>query len=257
MEAKVCIGGMDSAPFPAEMGVKQGDVLAPVLFNLFISTITTLMQDKLREDDGIQLEYRLDGSLFNIRRLQARNKTTSHRLIDLQYADDAALMAHTVESMQHILDTLSSLYQALGLQINTRKTEVIVQQINPNQNIPVFTINGSPLQTVPFFKYLGSIVSPTTKIDEDVIDKINKASRVFGRLRMKVFQNKHLRIATKVQVYQAVCISTLLYGAETWTTYRRHILQLERFHISCLQKILGLTWRDRIPHTQILERTNS
>ena len=88
-----------------------------------------------------------------------------------------------------------------------------------------------------------------------MIDKINKASRAFGRLKTKVFLNKHLRLTTKVKVYEAVCISTLLYGSEAWTTYKRHLVQLERFHISCLQKILGLTWRDRIPHTQILERT--
>lgn len=131
MEAKVRIGGLDSSSFPVEMGVKQGDVLAPVLFNIFTSTIMTLKQNTLRAEDGIQMEYRLDGRLFNIRRLKARAKTTISQLVDLQYADYAALMSHTSESMQRILDTVSSLYQALGFQISIRKTEVIVQHVNP------------------------------------------------------------------------------------------------------------------------------
>ena len=32
---------------------------------------------------------------------------------------------------------------------------------------------------------------------------------------------------------------------------------LEAFHIRCLQKILGLSWEDRIPHTDILSNTGS
>ncbi len=28
------------------------------------------------------------------------------------------------------------------------------------------------------------------------------------------------------------------------------------FDISCLQRILGVTWRDRVPHTEILKKTN-
>ena len=215
------------------------------------------MQDKLREDDGVHLEYRLDGSVFNIQRLKSRTKTSSLRITDLQYADDAALLAHTAESMQHILNTISSIYQALGLQINTRKTEVIVQQVNPNQEVPRFTINDTQLHVVPLFKYLGSIVTPNARIDDDVLEKINKASCAFGRLRTRVFQNKHLKLSTKIQVYEAICLTTLLYGAESWTIYSHHLKKLEQFHISCLQKILGLTWRDRVPHTQILERTKS
>ena len=45
--------------------------------------------------------------------------------------------------------------------------------------------------------------------------------------------------------------------AESWTPYRQHISNLEAFHIRCLQKILGLSWEDRIPHTDILSNTGS
>jgi len=46
-------------------------------------------------------------------------------------------------------------------------------------------------------------------------------------------------IPTKVAVYTAVCIS-ILYGCESWTPCRHHIKALESFHISSLQRILGL-----------------
>ena len=67
--------------------------------------------------------------------------------------------------------------------------------------------------------------------------------------------NRDLSLETRVIVYRAVCISTLLYCGETWTLYRRHLKLLERFHIASLQKILGITWRHKISHRTILERT--
>ena len=70
------------------------------------------------------------------------------------------------------------------------------------------------------------------------------------------FENCNLKVSTKVAVYNAVCLSTLLYGAESWTIYCQHI-NLEAFHIRCLQKILSLSWKDRIPHTVILSNTDS
>lgn len=188
MQAKVCIGGLESPSFPVEVGVKQDDVLAPVLFNIFISTVMTLAQNSLNAEDGIQLEYRLDGSLFNIRRLQAHTKTTIRQIIELQYADDAALISHTPQSMQHILDVFSNIYRALGLQVNARKTEVMFYNAGPSQEAPILSLDGNHLQTATKFKYLGSVVTPSGRIDEDVLDNINKAARSFGRLRDRAFQ---------------------------------------------------------------------
>lgn len=93
-------------------------------------------------------------------------------------------------------------------------------------------------------------------MDNEVQNCISSAS-ASGRLRKRVYINKDLRIHTKVAVYQAICVSTLLYGCEAWTLYHRLIQQLESFHIKCLQCILGLTWRDRVPHTEVLSRTGT
>ena len=88
-----------------------------------------------------------------------------------------------------------------------------------------------------------------------ITNGINKASSSFGRLCSRVFENRNLKVSTKVAVYNAVCLSALLYGA--WTPYCQHITNLGAFHICCLQKILCLSWEDRIPHTDILSNTGS
>nr|VZI49938.1 unnamed protein product [Spirometra erinaceieuropaei] len=56
-------------------------------------------------------------------------------------------------------------------------------------------------------------------------------------------------------MYKAVILSTLLYGAETWTVYAKQARRLNHFHLSCLRRILRLKWQDRIPDTDVLERT--
>ena len=109
---------------------------------------------------------------------------------------------------------------------------------------------------MPHFKYLGSILSDSCNIDEHIQTCISLASAVFGCLRSMVFINKNLKATTKAAEYQAACVSTLLYGSEAWTPYRRHIRSLEAFHIRCLQRILGITWKHCIPYAEIYEQTN-
>ncbi|XP_076057938.1 uncharacterized protein LOC143035169 [Oratosquilla oratoria] len=51
-----------------------------------------------------------------------------------------------------------------------------------------------------------------------------------------------------------VCLPILLYGYESWVLYQRHLKKLEAFHTNCLQRILGVKWWHRVPHTEIRSR---
>ena len=77
-----------------------------------------------------------------------------------------------------------------------------------------------------------------------------------GRLYKRVWNNKHLRIKTKISVYRAVVLTTLLYGSESWVTYRNHLKLLERFHQRCLRTILYIHWSDYITNLIVLERAD-
>jgi len=92
-------GGEISKSFGVNTGVKQGCVLAPVIFNLFLVAVTLVFRHNISAADGIRIKYRLDGSLFNICRLQAVTTVTNDTIFDLQYADDAVLPSHTQGSI--------------------------------------------------------------------------------------------------------------------------------------------------------------
>ena len=70
----------------------------------------------------------------------------------------------------------------------------------------------------------------------------------------RVFLNRYITLITKRAVYQAICLSILLYGCESWAPYRHHIRKLENYHIRCLQRMLNLHWWDKVPHTEIRAR---
>ncbi|VDL94866.1 unnamed protein product [Schistocephalus solidus] len=70
---------------------------------------------------------------------------------------------------------------------------------------------------------------------------------------MADFLRIHLK--TKLKMYKAVVLTTLLYGAETWTVYSSQARKLNHFHLSCFRRILKLRCQDRIPDTEVLEWT--
>ena len=69
---------------------------------------------------------------------------------------------------------------------------------------------------------------------------IAKPNSVFGRLYKRVWNNTNLTKDTKINVYKAVVLTTLLHGAE-------------RYHQRCLRTILNIYWSDFVTKIEILE----
>ena len=64
---------------------------------------------------------------------------------------------------------------------------------------------------------LGSTLSTAGHIDDEVT-----ASVAFGTHRANVWERNGIKLDTKLKVYRAVVLPTLLYAYETWTVYQRH-----------------------------------
>jgi len=108
-----------------KVGVEQGCLLTPVIFNLSLFVVALACRNGLPTDAGVPFIYCLDRSLFNLRRLKAATKISNHRIYELQYADDTAIPAHSATGLQSSLDTLSTAYRRAGLVVNAKKTEVV------------------------------------------------------------------------------------------------------------------------------------
>ena len=99
-----------------------------------------------------------------------------------------------------------------------------------------------------------SIVSNITSIDAEITARIAKATSAFGRLVKRVWTNRGIRLDTKIAVYNATVLTSLLYSCETWTLTRKQIRRLEKFHLSTLRKIARIRWYHKVTNCEVLSR---
>jgi len=253
MQGTVQYDGTQSDKFPIISGVKQGCVLAPTLFGIYFAV---LLHTALESSPGdIMFHWRCDGSLFNLSRLRAKTMIRQSIARDLLFADDAALVAHSEATLQEMIDRLNDACKDFALCISVKKTVILAQG-----NVPIarpITLNGQPLEIVQKFCYLGSTVTPSLSLDEEINSRIGKSAATFGKLTQRAWENKYLKESTKIKIYEACVLSTLLYGAETWTTYKGQERKLNQFHLRCLRKILKIKWQDKVPNAEVLKRSKS
>lgn len=252
MMAQVTENGQTSAQFSVTSGTKQGCVLAPLLFSIFFSAMLHVAFAECQV--GIPIDYRTDGGVFNIRRMQAKTKILSMIIRDLLFADDCALAAHNHTDMQEMVNRFSSAATRFGLKISHKKTVTLHQPYETDNTIPPVLIDNNPLESVSKFSYLGSTLQTDISIDNDIITRLAKAGSAFGSLTSRLWNEHGVSLATKLSVYRACILSSLLYGSESWTYYRRHIRKLDSFHLRCLRKIAKIRWSEKRSDTEVLQQ---
>ena len=93
-----------------------------------------------------------------------------------------------------------------GLTSSLKKTKVMLQLQ------PEVSVESTVLNAVDKFCYLGGVLSANAEISDNVTCRTAAASAAFGRLESRLWNKRGIRLSTKVAVYRAVVITTLLYG---------------------------------------------
>ena len=122
-----------------------------------------------------------DGKLFNLRPLQAVTKVKRTVIRDFLFADDCALNAGDEQEMQLQLDRLSLACDNFGLNISTKKTEVMFLPAPGNQyHEPWIQVNRQTLQAVEIFTHLGSTLPRNATIDAKINNRSPKQTAPTG-----------------------------------------------------------------------------
>ena len=152
-----------------------------------------MLDDAFRDmGDGVYIQSRQSADLFNVAHFRAKTKTTRILMRELLFADDRALVAHSAEEMQNIVDAFSNASKKFGRKI--KKTEVLYQPNSTRTREEDIMVDGSKLNSVLEFTYPpgGSTISSDGCIDDEIQRRMAKASASFGRLRQRLWNNHHV-----------------------------------------------------------------
>ena len=151
----------------------------------YLAAVTLLSHSVINPADGITYRHRPDGSFLNLRRLQAKTLTRTEHITLLQYADDAALPSHSAAGLQHLISASADSFEKCGLVVNSQKTKVLLQSTSGANSSPTsqFHVGTEDISSVDQFTYLGTILSSSCLLDDDIDNRIRLASCAFGRLQ--------------------------------------------------------------------------
>ena len=96
MKAQVNFNGQLSEQISVDNGVKQGDIPAPTLFSIHLSAILWFAFHDCNL--GVMIRFRTTGKVFDLRRFNAKSKTSDCLVRELLFADDADLVARSAEN---------------------------------------------------------------------------------------------------------------------------------------------------------------
>ena len=91
-------------------------------------------------------------------------------------------------------------------------------------------VDGQDIAQVEEMKYLGVMLSASGRCDDEIEQRIGAAANVVGAMRKQVLDRRELKKSTKLRVYNAMVLPTLLYGCETWTMQQRHVSNLQALY---------------------------
>ena len=181
--------------FKVGTGLRQGCLLSPLLFNIYINDSAMQIKEKCH---GVKLG---DGE----------------KVCVLIYADDMVLISETEKDLQDMLDILHEWCTTWDVLVNLDKSKIVhYRSAKTAETLYNFTFSGKSMDKVDRYKYLGLILH--YKLDFSVTAQAvaKSATRALGLLiaKAKAFGGFTYNCMTKL--YESMVMSIIRYGAAVW-----------------------------------------
>ena len=182
-----------SEPFKASNGVRQGGVLSPRLFNVYMDELSDMLN---ASNVGCQI-----------------NSTFSNHLM---YADDTVLLAPSAKALQLLILICEKYAKDCDILFNVTKS--VYMCIKPKElsamQVPQVYLNLCPLKLVTQYKYLGILICDN-KSDDAAINVQIRNLYTRGNTLIKYFKNCSDDV--KCELFKSYC--STIYCCHLWSHY--------------------------------------
>ena len=179
------------------------------------------------------------------------HKARKVMLRDFLFADDAVLVAYSEEKLQNLLDRFSNACEAFKLSISLKRVKVMCQSSEATLSLTIKDYTLDAMRSLPI---LAPPLLYNASLDLEIGKRIGKAATNMSKLCARVWENKKPTTQTKIAVYRACILSTVLYRSEHWTTYAGQEKRLHTFCMKCLPRILTILCKDKVLNNVVLEK---
>lgn len=230
-EIKIKIANSTSKPFKVTSGLRQGDALSPILFNLVL--------EKVVRDMNISGGVTLGQSKIGL----------------LAYADDIAILGDNIEIVKIHCKKLMDAANKVGLRINDKKTEYMKlnRKDRTYRHGESMNVDGHIFQRVPQFKYLGVLLTQDNELKVEISKRMQLANNCYFGVGT-VLKSRSISLNLKIKIYMTLIRPVVLYGSETWTPRKIEEIKLDTFERKILRRIYGPCFDSRTQEWRI--RTN-
>ena len=217
--------GIESDHFHIGSGVRQGDVLSPLLFIIYM--------DKCIRDIGVG--YFAEETLI--------------------YADGVVVLVDSVEDLQDIASRWLKGMSRNGMKINTRKGKTEVVVISRNFTQCEIYMERDKLYQSESYNHLGVSVGGNNLQEVEINSRIAKYNSNVGMV-YPLLRDRSIPRRCKIIIYQSILKPILMYGSEVLSLTTKTESRLQAAEMRVLSLIMGVTRKDQMRNSRIREELN-
>ena len=117
-------------------------------------------------------------------------------------------------------------------------------------------INGTILENVEHFKYLGSIKASDGTCRKDIVTRIAMAKQRMVQLT-NLWKDRSIPTELKMKILKCLVWPIMLYGSETWTMKRYDEKKVEAAEIWFYRRVLRIKWTDKRTNDNVLQELST